>query len=192
MYNIDLIKKGNKVEFEKVYDDFSGMLYAICFQYVSDRHVSENIVQDSFVRLWEARENLLPATNIRNFLYTITRNLCLNYLRNQRTFWKHLDQLKSLEYDYAIGSLMRLSENFLEFEELQAKVEQAVENLPENLKVVFKMSRFDELKYGEIAEQLHIGEKAVEARISKALKILRHELKDYLLFVFFIYPNFFS
>ena len=184
-YDIDLLRKGNKAEFGKIYDDFFEMLYAIGLQYTSDRDIAENIVQDTFIRLWENHETLLPQTNIRNFLYTVARNLCLNYLRDQRTLWKYLNQVKSHEYDYAIESLKLLGESFLEFEELNAKVEQAIENLPEELKIVFRMSRFEDLKYREIAERLQLGEKTVEARMTKALKILRIELRDYLLFVFF-------
>ncbi|MEL7588246.1 MAG: RNA polymerase sigma-70 factor [Prolixibacteraceae bacterium] len=180
VYRIDLLRAGNKGEFEKVYTGFFETLYAISFQYVADRSVAESIVQDSFVRLWEVHERLAPQTNIRNFLYTVTKNLCLNYLRDQKVLWKYLDQVKSDEYDYAIRSLDLLGESWVEYEELKARIDVAIENLPEKLKVVFKMSRFEELKYCEIAEQLNIGAKAVEARMSKALRILRFELKDYL------------
>ena len=190
-YNIDLIRKGNKAEFERIYFDFFDVLFALGLQYTSDQSVAESIVQDAFMKLWEVRKKLLSQTNIRNFLYTITKNLCLNHLRNQKNVWKHLNQVKSHEYDYGIESLSQLGDTYLEFEELNAKVDQAIENLSEKLKVVFKMSRIDELKYREIAEQLQISEKTVESRITRALKILRTELKDYLS-VLFVLSNFFS
>lgn len=186
-YNTDLLKKGDKAEFEKVYFDFFDVLYAVSFQYTSDQSVAESIVQDTFIRLWEVHEDLLPQTNIRNFLYTISKNLCLNYLRNQKTVWKHLDQIRSYEYDYAFESLSRVGNSYLEFEELKAMADQAVEHLPDDLKVVFKLSRYEDLKYREISKKLGVSEKTVEARMTKALKILRKELKDFLPLYLFVF-----
>jgi len=179
-YNIDLLKEGNKREFERVYFDFFDVLYALGIQYTSDRYMAESIVQDTFLKLWEVRESLLPETNIRNFLYTLTKNSCLNYLRDQKVVWKNLNKIRAYEYTYAIESLKRIGNNFMEFEELSLKLDTAIENLPDELKVVFKMSRFDEMRYRDIAEKLAISEKTVEARMTRALKILRSELKDFL------------
>jgi RNA polymerase sigma-70 factor (ECF subfamily) len=179
-YDIGLLKAGNKTEFERIYFDFFDVLYALGMQYTSDRSIAESIVQDAFLKLWEIRENLLPETNIRNFLYTLTKNLCLNYLRDQKVVWKNLNKIKAYEYAYAMESLKRIGNNFMEFEELSLKLDTAIENLPDDLKIVFKMSRFEDMRYREIAEKLDISEKTVEARITRALKILRKELKDFL------------
>ena len=81
---------------------------------------------------------------------------------------------------YQYESLTRLSDNYLEFTELKEKTENAIKNLPEQCRLVFQMSRFEELKNREIAENLGISQKTVEAHLTKALKILRKELKDYL------------
>lgn len=179
-YDIDLLKEGSESEFERVYFDFFDVLYALGIQYTSDRYMAESIVQDTFLKLWEVRESLLPETNIRNFLYTLTKNSCLNYLRDQRVVWKNLNKIRAYEYTYAIESLKRIGNNFMEFEELSLKLDTAIENLPDELKVVFKMSRFDDMRYRDIAEKLAISEKTVEARMTRALKILRSELKDFL------------
>ncbi len=183
---IELLRKGDKAEFEKVYTGLFEMLYALGYQYVQERTIAEGMVQEAFIKLWEIREKLEPQTNVRNFLYTVMRNLCLNYLRDQKVIWKHLDQVKSEEYDYAIRSLQLLGGDLMEYEELKLRVDQAIENLPEKVRTVFKMSRFGEMKYSEIAGQLQIGEKAVEARMTKALRILRLELKDYLNILFLL------
>jgi len=179
-YDINLLKAGNKNEFERVYFDFFDVLYALGVQYTSDRSVAESIVQDAFLKLWEMHENLLPETNIRNFLYTLTKNFCLNYLRDQKVVWKNLNKVRAYEYAYAMQSLERIGNNFMEFEELCSKVDLAIENLPEEIKIVFKLSRFEDMKYREISEKLTISEKTVEARMTRALKILRTELKDFL------------
>ncbi|WP_423128357.1 RNA polymerase sigma-70 factor [Gaoshiqia sp. Z1-71] len=189
-YNAEQIRNGSKSEFEKIYSGFFDVLYALGFQYTADQSVAESIVQDAFLKLWEVRESLVPGTNVKNFLYTVTKNLCLNHLRNQKTIWKHLNQVRHDEYDYAIESLSRLGESYLEFEELRTKADQSIENLPEELKIVFKMSRFEDLKYREIAERLHISEKTVEARMTKALKLLRAGLKEYLALFYWVTHHF--
>ncbi|MGV8094786.1 MAG: sigma factor [Mangrovibacterium sp.] len=102
-YDIGLLKAGNKTEFERIYFDFFDVLYALGMQYTSDRSIAESIVQDAFLKLWEIRENLLPETNIRNFLYTLTKNLCLNYLRDQKVVWKNLNKIKAYEYALCHG-----------------------------------------------------------------------------------------
>jgi len=73
-----------------------------------------------------------------------------------------------------------LPDNYIQFEELKEKIEQAIDVLPDEIKEVFIMNRFEELKYREIAEKLDLSVKTIEARMSKALVVLRKELKDYL------------
>lgn len=189
--NIDLLREGNKAEFEEIYTNFFDVLFALSFQYTSERTIAEGIVQDTFMKLWEVRETLLPQTNIKNFLYTLTKNLCLNHLRNQKSIWKQLNQVKYQDYQYAIESLTRIGDSYIEFEELKQKADQAIDKLPDELKVVFKMSRFEDLKYREIADQLQISEKTVEARMTKALKLLRKKLNDYLPVLYMITNLFF-
>ena len=84
-----------------------------------------------------------------------------------------------------------MGNDIIEFEEFKSKLNSTIEELPDDLKLVFKMNRFDEMKYAEIAEHLKISIKTVEAKISKSLKILRTELKDYLPLIFLL-TNLFS
>jgi len=81
---------------------------------------------------------------------------------------------------YQYESLDRMGSDYLEFDELKVRIDTAIRNLPEHCRVVFEMSRFEELKNREIAEKLGVTQKTVEAHLTKALKILRNDLKDYL------------
>ena len=81
---------------------------------------------------------------------------------------------------YQYESLSRMGDDYLEFDELKHKIDLAIQNLPEHCRVVFEFSRFENLKNREIAEKLGVTQKTVEAHLTKALKILRNELKDYL------------
>jgi len=179
------LKKSEKSAFEEIYYDFFGLMFHLSLQYIHEERISEEIVQDTFLKLWEIRETLNEDFNIRNFLYTITKNNCLNYLRNQKTALKHQENLKYLEMQFNYEALERLG-SFIEFEELRTKIEKALAALPDNLRETFMLSRFEEIPYKEIALKQSISIKTVEAHMTKALKILRHELKDYLTIIYLI------
>ena len=187
---IKSLQKGEKFAFEAVYTDFFGVIYHLSLQYLHDEKIADEIVQDSFIKIWEIRETLNDRFNIRNFLYTITKNNCLNYLRNQKTALKHQENLKYMEMQFNYEALEKMG-SYIEFEELRLKIDQAIASLPEDLRETFLLSRFDELQYKEIAEKLSISIKTVEARMTRSLKILRHELKDYLTVIYLI-TNLFS
>jgi RNA polymerase sigma-70 factor, ECF subfamily len=184
------LRKGEKLAYEEIYNDYFGMMYHLSLQYLHDEKVSEEIVQDTFMKLWEIRETLNDQFNIRNFLYTITKNNCLNWLRNQKIALKHQENIKYLEMQFNYEALEKLG-NYIEFEELCVKIDSAIAALPDDLRETFLLSRFEELQYKEIAEKQLISVKTVEARITKALRILRHELKDYLSLIYLI-TNLFS
>lgn len=177
--NITSLKKGDKKAFEEIYNEFFGVHYHLCLQYINNEKAAEEIVQDTFLKLWEIRNTLNDQINIRSFLYTITKNNCLNYLRNQKISMKHIENMKYMEMQFNYEALEKLG-NYIQFEELRSKIEEAIAQLPAELVETFQLSRFEELSYKEIAEKQNISIKTVEARISKALRILRVELKDFL------------
>jgi RNA polymerase sigma-70 factor (ECF subfamily) len=177
--NISEIRRGDIKAYAKIYDDFFGVLYHLCIQYTHDSRASEEIVQDTFLKLWEIRETINEQIHIRNFLYTITKNKCLNYLRNQKISMRHQEEAKYLEIQFNYEALERTGD-FFQTEELRANIEKAINELPAELIDTFRLSRFEELTYKEIADKQNISIKTVEARISKALRILRVELRDYL------------
>jgi len=179
------LQKGEKFAYEEIYNDYFGVIYHLSLQYLHDTTIAEEIVQDSFMKLWEIRETLNDQFNILSFLYTITKNNCLNYLRNQKIALKHQENLRYLEMQFNYEALEKMG-NYLEFEVLRGKIDQAIAALPADLRETFLLSRFDELSYKGIAIKQTISVKTVEARISKALRILRHELKDYLAIIYLI------
>lgn len=183
--DIAALKKGEKKAYEQIYSDFFGVLYHLCLHYLHDEKVAEEIVQDSFMKLWEIRSTLNEQFNVKSFLYTVTKNNSLNYLRNQKVSMKHLENMKYLEMQFNYEALERLGD-YIRFEELRNKIEESIAKLPPEIIETFQLSRFEELSYKDIASRQEISIKTVEARISKALRILRVELKDYLPLIYMI------
>jgi len=179
------LRKGEKKAYEVVYNELFGVLYHLCLNYLHDEKVSEELVQDTFMKLWEIRETLNDQINLRNFLYTITKNNCLNHLRNQKISLKHQENMKYLEMQFNYDALEKLG-NYLQFEELRIKIDVAISKLPTEVIETFRLSRFEELSYRQIADQQGVSIKTVESRITKALRTLRVELKDYLPLIYLI------
>jgi RNA polymerase sigma-70 factor (ECF subfamily) len=180
LFDIIGLRQGEKRAFETIYLDFFDMLFHMANGYVRNREVSKELVQDAFLKLWENREELHKNTNIKNFLYTITKNSCLNYLKQQEMIYRNNRDYLIPEIKYKQDALASFPDHFSEVEDLMEKVDETIEKLPDEVKITFRLNRFDGLTYRQIAEKLDVSSKTVEARISKALKLLRSDLKDYL------------
>ncbi|MGV8096236.1 MAG: RNA polymerase sigma-70 factor [Mangrovibacterium sp.] len=178
-FDIQLLKEGDKATYEAIYHEFFGTLYSLSSQYIFKTEDAEEIVQEAFLKLWEVKSRLNENTNIKNFLYTITKNNCLNYIRNEQIASFHLKRYQDeLQYNYE--ALYQLEDDYSKIEELKLKIDEAIDSLPAKWKNIFRMSREEDLRYKDIAQKLGISEKTVEASITKALKKLREELKEYL------------
>lgn len=170
----------SREDFRVIFNDFYQPLFHLSRHYLNDEDEAKGVVQDAFAKLWEIRNELNPESNLRNFLFTLVKNNCLNMLKRQQTLLKHHEKIRWMEMHYQYQSLSRIGSDYLEFNELKEKIDQAIQHLPEHCRVVFEMSRFEDLKNREIAEKLGVSQKTVEAHLTKALKIMRKELKDYL------------
>lgn len=158
----DLYKQSFDLYFEKL----NNYAYTI----VKDSDEAKDIVQTAFVKLWEKRNEVNMSTSARSYLYTSVHNLSLNTIRNRKSRESHHEYLKPQE---TAGDL-----HSAEQKEVRARINHAIEALPQRCKEVFCKSRFESKKYAEIAEELNISVKTVEVQIGKALKILREVLAD--------------
>jgi len=170
----------NKKVFKDIFNDYYQPLCHLSIYYLENKDEAKGVVQEAFIKLWEIRKELAPNSNIKNFLFTMVKNNCLNIIKRRQILLKHHDKIRETELRYQHESLTRISDDYLEIKEMEGKIEAAIKNLPEHCREVFEMSRFNDMKNREIAEKLGISQKAVEAQMTKALKILRNELKDYL------------
>mgnify|MGYP000545154924 CR=1 FL=1 len=137
---------------------------------VHTQDVAEDIVQQLFVSLWEKRSSLDIQGSLDSYMLRSTHNACLNHFKHLKTRQEHGQHVKSTETE-------SYSADLLEEAEFKLKVKSAVQKLPTQCKRVFLMSRLQQKKYKEIAEELDISIKTVENQMGKALRILREELK---------------
>lgn len=157
----------------------------LCFfaeQMLGSMSDAEDIVKDSYLKLWNKRADFDHPQGIKNFLYTATRNASLNHLRHQKVkdhFQKEMNYLDHQKGDELVLQQMIRSE-------LMRSIYQEIEKLPEKRQQVFRMIYFDGLKHEEIAEKLGISVFTVKEHKAKALAQLRMKFSDEQLMVFFI------
>ena len=170
----------DKKSFKEIFEKYYQPLCHLSQHYLNDEDEAKGVVQEAFVKLWETRNQLHAASNIRNFLFTLVKNNCLNILKRRQILLKHHENIRMMELHYQYESLFRIGENYLELDELKEKIDAAIQKLPEHCRRVFEMSRFENLRNREIADKLGVSQKTVEAHLTRSLKLLRAELKDYL------------
>ena len=169
------LKAGNLTAFEMLFRTYYQPLCNYAFTFVQDRDEAEEIVQSTFLNIWEKRENLSIHTGVKPYLYAMVRNACLNVLKHEKIKQQHA----TMEMAIAERSIESVASTVIA-SELEAKIHDAMDHLPEQCRLIFKLSRFEDLKYAEIAEQLNISIKTVENQMGKALRIMRDQLRDYL------------
>lgn len=181
------LQEGDDKVFEMVFKEHFSNLHAYAFTILKDTVAAEEVVQSLFLRLWEKRTSLDIRTSLKSYLYRATYNDCMNILKHWKVKQKHQDHVFHFNDATHEQTANRLHEN-----ELKRELQKALNKLPEKCRVVFQMSRFEELKYQEIADQLEISIKTVENQMGKALKILRLALAEYLPLLIFCLINYFS
>lgn len=176
----DLLLTGIKGEaglgdLELLHRRYYNVLCNYACRFVPSKAVSQDLVSDVFFKLWRDRESLEVKTSARAYLFTAVRNRAYNYLGREHKAHEPLDSPASY-----IRSSGNDPEESLIYGELEAKVESAIDQLTPQCRKVFMLSRYDGLKYKDIAVRLGITPKAVEANMGRALKSLGHTLGHYL------------
>jgi RNA polymerase sigma-70 factor, Bacteroides expansion family 1 len=186
---IERLQSGDESAFEIIYKKYVPRLYYFVSEYIPHKDIAENVVQETLMVLWNKRQSLLTDTNLTAYLFTVAKNNCLYKLRDIRYQERFCSAASSenLELKANYSALELLDTSYLIMDEIELIVDRTMEQLSPQCRAVFKMSRFDEKKNKEIAEELNISVKAVEGHITKALKVFRVALKDYLPFVAFLF-----
>lgn len=164
------IKKGDKTAFNKLFLRYYDRLCQFVGYYIRDTDVAENIVQELFFKIWINRTTWNFTPNIVSYLYKAARNYSLNHLKNNKIKDKFLDV-----YSESFNLSETPEKEFID-REFNNKVHEAIKELPEQCRIIFKMKKFDGLTYSEIADIKNISIKTVETQMGRALKYLRKKL----------------
>jgi RNA polymerase sigma-70 factor (ECF subfamily) len=173
----------SKQLFEQLFREHFNTLCNFAATYLNDRDTSQEIVQDVFINLWQKREYISTDKSIKSYLFTSVKNRSINYIRDHKKFRSYYLDVE-LELEIPVEDVDMLSQV-----ETRDKINDAFKRLPEKCRQAFELSRFEEMKYKEIAERMGISQKTVEIHISKALRILRVELKHLIMILILIMIN---
>jgi RNA polymerase sigma-70 factor, ECF subfamily len=170
------IVQGDEQAFERVFTEWFGRLHAYAFSVLRDDALAEEVVQSVFCRIWEKRGGLQVHTSLKAYLYGAVYHECVNWLRQEKNSKAHRSHVLRSSSQTAAET----AADKTELGQLEKRLQQALDELPDQCRAIFQLSRFGELKYREIADQLGLSVKTVETQMSKALKLLRHKLADFL------------
>ena len=173
-----LLAQRDETTFEQVFKTHFKRLHSYAFTILRDEVEAEEIVQQVFFKLWDRNENLSLTGSVSAYLYRAVHNESLNYIKHQKVRSNH-----KLHVAYSMKNEVEHPAKKVMTGELEKKIHSALNELPEQCRTIFQLSRFDELKYLEIADKLGISVKTVENQMGKALKLLREKLVDFLIFI---------
>lgn len=176
------IKIGDEQAFELLFRKYYIRLCCFANKFLNDPEEARDVVQQVFTKIWEGRQDIDPEESLNAYLFRITQNICINKLRRSKVESKYAEIYKLVYIDHRqispFESLMS--------DELEKNITIAVAKIPPRCKRVFELSRIEGLKYIEIAAVLNISIKTVETQMSKALQILRLELREYMKVILFL------
>lgn len=182
-YNQDHIKqllsqlalKDDERAFEQLYNLFYERMYATSYNYLKNKPLAEEVVSDVFYKIWQKRSEMNEVRNFESFLFISVRNLSFNYLRNNTRISN-----ESLDDSYShISDSQALPDEEVQAQELQGLLTKSIDKLPKKCKAIFKMIRFEGLKYKEVASQLDISINTVDTQMRIAMRKLAESLGDF-------------
>jgi RNA polymerase sigma-70 factor, ECF subfamily len=169
-------------QFELVFKTHFKGLNAYAYTILHDVTQAEEIVQEVFYKLWEKRTQLDIHSSLRAYLYRSVHNESLNLLKHLKVIAEHKRYTMQTQKEYSEENDPEIR---LASKDLEDKIRLALNELPEQCRTIFQLSRFESMKYQEIAGQLDLSLKTVENQMGKALKRLRLKLAEYLPFIIF-------
>lgn len=167
----DMLREENHDAFAEIYQRFHSLLYIHAFRRLDDQEATNDLLQDIFIQLWEKRNVLMLHGSLSAYLYSSVRNKIINQYVHKKVEGKYLSSLGDyFEEDHRYADF-RVREN-----QLKSLIESEIAALPETERLIFHMSRNENLSYREIAEKLDLTEEAVKSKMKRTLKVLRGKL----------------
>jgi RNA polymerase sigma-70 factor, ECF subfamily len=167
------IKSGNMIAFDSLYRTYSKRLFNFAYTILKSREEAENIVQDVYLKLWENRLYIEKNSSVRSYLFSVAYNSTISVLRKKIKDNVYLEYLKSLQEPFEEPDLT------FEYNELNDRLREIIDNLPERQKEVYLLHKEEGLTYKDIAQKLSISVNTVENHMARALKTVRLKLGSY-------------
>ncbi len=164
------LRDGDEEIYQSVFNLHFENLCKYAFTIVRDADDAKDVVQALFMKMWEKKDELVIASTLKSYLYKAVHNLCLNKLEHREV------RLKFQTRDGSKTGDVQHPEVFPD--ELEVRIKTIIQNLPPQCRTIFMMSRYEEMKYAEIAAALGISVNTIENQVSKALRILRDNLRE--------------
>lgn len=174
-------KNGDEHAFEEIFKVNYNRITGFCQQFVYDNDKAQEITQEVFLNLWLNREKIECINGIRAFLYTFAKSNCLNHIRHERIIHNYANKyLHEYEQNVNCEILETFDFRSLQYTELENLVQKAINDLSVKCRQVFILRRIEGKSNKEIADELNISVKAVEANMTRALKAISISLVDYI------------
>lgn len=165
---ISLLKSDDSAAFNAIYDRYSKMLYLFIYSKLDAGEISKDVLQDLFISLWEKRHSLVLKESLKSYLYQAARHKIIDIYRKNATYRKYLQQLIE-HFDAQPHSVA----DAVDYKARSQELFEAINHLPEKMKEIFMLSRFENLSIEQISTHLGLSQQTVKNQITKALKILR-------------------
>lgn len=169
---ISLLKESNHSAYNEIYHRYFYLIFTHAYKKLRDEEQAKDIVQDVFANLWFKRDFNLPASNLAGYLFTAVRNKIFDLFAHQQVESKYVESLK----DYLNTHSSVPTDHLVRENQLKAYVEKEIQALPPKMRLIFEMSRKQQLSHKEIAEQLNVSENNVSKQVNNALRVLRTKL----------------
>ncbi len=167
------LSKGDERAFEELYLGFRGVAYFFVLSFVKDQSVAKDIVHDSFVKIWVKRENLARVVSFDSYLFRMLRNAIMDYFETLQINRRYVAETLKCTDDFS-----DITSNQVSLDELELIIFDAVSNMPERRREVFRLSRYQNVENSEIALRLGIDVRTVENHITAALATIRARIAE--------------
>lgn len=181
------VKSGSECSYKVLYELWVSRLYRFVYHYVKSETVTDDIVQETFLRIWNNRSKLDPECSFKSYLFTISYRLLLKEIHRQLN---NPVMAEFIDYQSELATATDEAERKLEFDLFLVALEKAKKLLPPRQREIFEMNKELNIPILDIAKKLNIGEQVVRNQLSASLKLIRTEMSGYLKFLLVFWVDF--
>jgi RNA polymerase sigma-70 factor (family 1) len=166
-----LLMSDDRAAFTEIYDRYNSLLYIYAFKKLKDKEEAQDVIQETFIKLWNNRSGFQLNTNFAGYLYTAVRNRAFDLFSHKKISTVYINSLQ-----HFLDHNETATDHLIREKELAILIEKEINNLPPRMKEIFEMSRKEFMSHKEIASKLGLSEHTVTTQIKRALRILRVKL----------------